>query len=174
MLNVTKIFIRHHYTLKSFTYGEKNYENSTVGESSNKWTLGIILWHHNTCKFNHLWRRLFISEMLVSVYIKFYHATSHVVTDNQKKTVWKHLTIVYDTFYNSKKIRDPWATSLIWESSGEPKNPTNTQSPTKYLVNERKSEQAHIPHAPTLLENAVYNEWQFQALGTGNWTKKGI
>ena len=42
------------------------------------------------------------------------------------------------------------------------------------LHNERKSEQAHIPHAPTLLENAVYNEWQFQALGTGNRTKKGI
>ena len=40
--------------------------------------------------------------------------------------------------------------------------------------NERKSEQAHIPHAPTLLENAVYNEWQFQAFGTGNRTKKGI
>ena len=39
--------------------------------------------------------------------------------------------------------------------------------------NERKSEQAHIPHAPTLLENAVYNEWQFQALATGNRTKKG-
>ena len=32
----------------------------------------------------------------------------------------------------------------------------------------------HIPHAPTLLENAVYNEWQFQALVTGNRTKKGI
>ena len=42
------------------------------------------------------------------------------------------------------------------------------------LCNERKSEQAHIPHAPTLLENAVYNEWQFQALGMGNRTKKGI
>ena len=42
------------------------------------------------------------------------------------------------------------------------------------IMNERKSEQAHIPHAPTLLENAVYNEWQFQALGTGNRTKKGI
>ena len=41
------------------------------------------------------------------------------------------------------------------------------------VVNERKSEQAHIPHAPTLLENAVYNEWQFQALATGNRTKKG-
>ena len=41
-------------------------------------------------------------------------------------------------------------------------------------INERKSEQAHIPHAPTLLENAVYNEWQFQALGMGNRTKKGI
>ena len=33
------------------------------------------------------------------------------------------------------------------------------------LENERKSEQAHIPHAPTLLENAVYNEWQFQTFG---------
>ena len=39
---------------------------------------------------------------------------------------------------------------------------------------ERKSEQAHIPHAPTLLENAVYNVWQFQALGMGYQTKKGI
>ena len=44
----------------------------------------------------------------------------------------------------------------------------------KIDINERKSEQAHIPHAPTLLENAVYNEWQFQALGTGIRTKKGI
>ena len=44
----------------------------------------------------------------------------------------------------------------------------------KNRANERKSEQAHIPHAPTLLENAVYNEWQFHALGTGNRTKKGI
>ena len=43
----------------------------------------------------------------------------------------------------------------------------------KSIKNERKSEQAHIPHAPTLLENAVYNEWQFQALVTGNLTKKG-
>ena len=41
---------------------------------------------------------------------------------------------------------------------------------TKY---ERKSEQAHIPHASTLLEKAVYNEWQFQALGTGNRKKRG-
>ena len=40
-------------------------------------------------------------------------------------------------------------------------------------LNERKSEQAHIPHAPTLPENAVYNEWQFQALPivTGNRTE---
>ena len=41
-----------------------------------------------------------------------------------------------------------------------------------FLENERKSEQAHIPHAPTLLENAVYNEWQLQALVTGNRTEK--
>ena len=38
-------------------------------------------------------------------------------------------------------------------------------------INERKSEQAHITHAPTLLAYAVYNEWQFQALVTGNWTE---
>ena len=42
----------------------------------------------------------------------------------------------------------------------------------RIILNERKSEQARIPHAPTLLENAVYNEWQFQALLTGNQTKK--
>ena len=40
-----------------------------------------------------------------------------------------------------------------------------------YLSNERKSEQAHIPHAPTFLENAVYSEWQFQALVAGNRTE---
>ena len=40
--------------------------------------------------------------------------------------------------------------------------------------NERKSEQAHISHTPTLLENAVYNDWQFQALVMRNPTKKGI
>ena len=38
-------------------------------------------------------------------------------------------------------------------------------------VNERKSEEANIPHAPTLLENAVYNEWHFQALVRGNRTE---
>ena len=42
----------------------------------------------------------------------------------------------------------------------------------KGISNERKSEQAHIPHAPTLLENDVHNEWQFQALVTGNRTEK--
>ena len=51
---------------------------------------------------------------------------------------------------------------------------TRRRSSCRQLRNERKSEQAHIPHAPTLLENAVYNEWQFQALATGNRTKKGI
>ena len=37
--------------------------------------------------------------------------------------------------------------------------------------NERKSEQTNIPQAPTLLENAVYNKWQFQTLVTGNLTE---
>ena len=50
----------------------------------------------------------------------------------------------------------------------------STKCQQRETINERKSEQAHIPHAPTLLENAVYNEWQFQALGMGNRTKKGI
>ena len=40
--------------------------------------------------------------------------------------------------------------------------------------NERKREQSHTTHAPTLLENDGYNEWQFQALVTGNRTKKGL
>ena len=40
--------------------------------------------------------------------------------------------------------------------------------------NERKSEQSHIPHATTLPENAVCNEWQFQALVMGNRTKKPV
>ena len=40
-------------------------------------------------------------------------------------------------------------------------------------ANEKTSEQAHIPHAPTLLENAVYIEWQFQALVTGIGQKRG-
>ena len=40
-------------------------------------------------------------------------------------------------------------------------------------LHERKSEQAHIPDAPILLENAVHNECirQFQALVTGNRTE---
>lgn len=36
---------------------------------------------------------------------------------------------------------------------------------------ERKREQAQIPHALTLLVNAVYNGWQFQILVTGNRTE---
>ena len=39
------------------------------------------------------------------------------------------------------------------------------------MHNERKSEQAHISHAPTLLENAVNNEWLFQASVIGHWTE---
>ena len=41
------------------------------------------------------------------------------------------------------------------------------------MQNERKSEKAHIPHAPTLLENAVYNEWQFQQDWPTDWLTDG-
>ena len=40
-------------------------------------------------------------------------------------------------------------------------HPSLVDTSIKQKKNEKKSEQAHIPHAPTLLENAVYNEWQF-------------
>ena len=46
----------------------------------------------------------------------------------------------------------------------------NCDSCVKLSKYERKSEKAHIPHAPILLENSVYNKWQFQALVTGNRT----
>ena len=44
----------------------------------------------------------------------------------------------------------------------------------KFRANERMSEQAHIPHAPTLIENAVYNKWQFQALVTSKRTENHV
>ena len=34
-------------------------------------------------------------------------------------------------------------------------------------MNERKSEQAHIPHVPTLLDNAAHNECERHALVMG-------
>ena len=39
-----------------------------------------------------------------------------------------------------------------------------------YIQNERKNEQAHIPQAPTLLDNAAYNEWQCHAFMMDNLT----
>ena len=36
-------------------------------------------------------------------------------------------------------------------------------------LNERKSEQVHIPQTPRLLDNAAPNEWQCHALAMGNW-----
>ena len=39
------------------------------------------------------------------------------------------------------------------------------------IRNERKSKQAHIPHAPTLFENAAHKECQCYALVMGNGTE---
>ena len=50
-------------------------------------------------------------------------------------------------------------------------NGQSNKTQTSFGAYERKSEQAHIPHAPPLLENAVYNKWQFQALVRGNRTE---
>ena len=36
------------------------------------------------------------------------------------------------------------------------------------ICSERKSEQAHISHTPTLLDNTAHNEWQCHALLMGN------
>ena len=46
---------------------------------------------------------------------------------------------------------------------------------TKHTIttkNERKSEQVRIPHAPTLLENAVYNEWEIPSISDVQWGYK--
>ena len=40
--------------------------------------------------------------------------------------------------------------------------------------NERKSEQAHIPYVPTLLDNAAHNECQCNTLMMGNQTENYI
>ena len=51
---------------------------------------------------------------------------------------------------------------------------------TKYLISSKdkysypleerfNSFHLNVPHTPTLLENAVYNEWQFQAFSDGQW-----
>ena len=39
------------------------------------------------------------------------------------------------------------------------------------VFNERKSEQADIPHAQTMLYDAAYNKYQFHALVMGNQTE---
>ena len=36
------------------------------------------------------------------------------------------------------------------------------------MEKERKSEQAYIPHAPTMLDNASHNDWHCHALVMGN------
>lgn len=46
-----------------------------------------------------------------------------------------------------------------------------TNTDCSFYLNERKSEQAYIPHAPTLLGNAAHNEWQCHAIGMGNLTE---
>ena len=38
------------------------------------------------------------------------------------------------------------------------------------IMKEIKSEQAHIPHTPTLLDNYAHNEWQCHALVIDNQT----
>ena len=82
-------------------------------------------------------------------------------------------------FYNTTEERNTNTHRMYHEAKFSPRQRmvynkiSQLNSLPKYEVysqrkNERKSEQAHIPHAPTLPENAVYNEWQFQALVTGN------
>ena len=42
----------------------------------------------------------------------------------------------------------------------------------RFIKNERMSEQAHIPHALTLFENAAHKNCQYHALVMANRTKK--
>ena len=77
-------------------------------------------------------------------------------------------------FHPRMLLSTSWEEDKMWKVYRVQTNRQAMDNRSAKKKNERKSEQAHIPHAPTLLENAVYNEWQFQALGTGNGTKKGI
>ena len=43
--------------------------------------------------------------------------------------------------------------------------------PTREECNERNNEQAHINHAPTLLESSAHNECKCHALVMGNLTE---
>ena len=88
---------RHHCTLKSFTYWEKN----VIKSLCNVWMFGIILWCHNNLKiyspitaFIHLWRHSLTSATLFLAYIKFYHAISHVVIANQKREIFEAFNLI--------------------------------------------------------------------------------
>ena len=101
-----------------------------------------------------------VQHRVIQTHTKQYSTTQHC-TGTQKKPVW------YCTQRTSNIPNN--------NTSHIGKRPMgHVTHLNKVPINERKSEQAHIPHAPTLLENAVYNEWLFQALVTGNQTKKGI
>ena len=68
--------------------------------------------------------------------------------------------------------RECWSSVEMIRFAPFSQNKTVIKLDPNYMINnERKIEQAHIPHAPTLLENVVYNEWQFQALVMGNQTE---
>ena len=101
------------------------------------------------------------------------HPTQNVMASFSCSWILFIRTSIY-TLHSSERVsayRGIKYTSFLIKSLNQMKCPP----PHVCLIhcfNERKSEQAHIPHAPTLLENAVYNEWQFQALVTGNQTKK--
>ena len=53
-------------------------------------------------------------------------------------------------------------------------NNRNKNQKQQWALQTTHNKNAHIPQAPTLLENAVYNEWQFQTLVTGNRREKTV
>ena len=96
LTNASKIFIMHHCTLKSFTYGEKNLKKKTLFNCG--------------CRFIHLWQHSFTSEIILLVYITFYCITSHSAT--QKREILetfnkKGFNVVLAIFqpYNVRKVK---------------------------------------------------------------------
>ena len=96
--------------------------------------------------------------------------------ESASRACWD-MSVFYNTNRGKKYQYTPyvsWSRVFPKTTKGVQQN-LPTEFPTKiwslFTEKEWKSEQAHIPHASTLPENAVYNEWQFQALVTGNRTE---
>ena len=104
---------------------------------------------------------MLIRAIIFNICIQANRIKSHLITESDKASPAAQISYSNEIFVFKKPHQNHKNQSNCWQI-------TWMFIFQKY---ERKSEQTRIPHAPTLVENAVYNIWQFQALVTGNWTE---